>query len=75
MLARVLAMAQCLSVSVCTSQSCIETTGRIELVLAWRLPFTYPTVCFKEIWVSSKIGILPSGTAPNSGHRKFRRGK
>ena len=45
----------CLSV---TSRCCIETRGRIELVLARRLSFTYPTLCFKEIWVSPKITVL-----------------
>ena len=36
---------------------CIETTGRIELFfLPWRLRSTYPTLCFKEIWVSPKLG-------------------
>jgi len=51
--------------SVCqssTSQYCIETTGRIELFLAWRLPSTYPTLCYKEIRASPKIGVLPFGT-------------
>jgi len=43
MLARVLAMALCPSVSVClsvTSRGSIEMGERIELVLAWELPFT-----------------------------------
>jgi len=44
----VLAMALCpsvrLSVSV-TSRSSIETDGRIQLVLEWKLPSTHPTVC------------------------------
>jgi len=44
----------CLSerLSVCssiTSQYCIKTIGRIELVLAWRLPSPYPTLYCKEI--------------------------
>ena len=38
------------------------TTGRIELVLAWRLPSTYPTLCYKKIWVSQKTGVLPFET-------------
>jgi len=44
--------------SVCrsvTNRYCIETTGRIELVLAWRLPSTYPTLCYKEIRVPPQI--------------------
>ena len=31
-------------------------------VLAWKLPSTYPTLCYREIWVSPKIRVLPSGT-------------
>ena len=31
-------------------------------VLVWRLPSTYPTLCCKKMWVSSKIRVLPSGT-------------
>ena len=27
----------------------------------WMLPSTYPTLCCKEIWVSAKIRVLPSG--------------
>ena len=36
---------------------------------AWRLPSTYPTLCYKEIWVSPKIMVLPSlwYFVPNSG--------
>jgi len=51
----------CLSV---TSRQCIETIGRIELVFDMGLPSTYPTLCFKESWVSPKIrvGLLPAGT-------------
>ena len=30
--------------------------------LAWRLPSTYPALCYKEIWVSPKIRVLSSGT-------------
>ena len=48
----------CLSV---TSRCCIETTRRIELVLAWRLHSTYPTLWYKDIWVSPKIRVVPSG--------------
>jgi len=42
----------------------LETTGRIELVLAWQLLSTYLTPCFKEIRVDirPKIRVLPSGT-------------
>jgi len=44
-------MSVCLSV---TSRSLIETDGRIELVLAWRLRSTYPTLRSKNILVSPK---------------------
>jgi len=46
-----------------TSRCCITTTGRIELVLAWRLPSTYPALRGKEILLSPKIRVLPSGTS------------
>ena len=62
MLARVLAMAMYPCLSVCLSQVGVETDKRIGLVLAWELPSTYPTLCYKEIQVSSKIRVLPSGT-------------
>jgi len=46
---RLLAMAvcPCLCLSVCLSQvgSYIETVERIELVRAWKLPSTHPTLC------------------------------
>ena len=64
MLAPVYAVVPCPSVrrpSV-TSRCCIETTGRIELVFGVGLPSTYPTLCSKEIWLSPKIRVLPSGT-------------
>jgi len=44
------------------SQYCIETTGRIKLLLVWMLPSTYLTLCYKETWVSPKITVLPSWT-------------
>jgi len=54
----VCAVVTCLSV---TSWYCTETTGWIELFLAWTLLSTYPTLCYKEIWVSPKTRVLPSG--------------
>jgi len=40
-----------------TNRYCIETTGRIELVSAWRLSSTYPTLCHKEIYeISQNLG-------------------
>jgi len=54
MVARVLAMALCLRLSVSVTSRCsIETVERIGLVLAWELLSTYPTPCFKEIQVPS----------------------
>jgi len=76
MLARVLAMAPCpcLCLSV-TSRCSIETDRRNNLVLAWGLLSTSPTLYFMEIQVSTKIRVLPSGTFfLNSGLRKFRHG-
>ena len=63
MLARELAMALCMCLSVSVTSRCsVETGERIELVLAWELPSTYPTLCYKEIQISSKIRVLPSRT-------------
>jgi len=44
--------------------------SRWFLTLVWKLPSAYPTLCYKEIWVSPKIGYLPLGFY--SGVRKFR---
>jgi len=38
-----------------TRRYCIETTGRIALVLARRLPLIYPRLYYKEIRVYPKI--------------------
>ena len=76
MLARVLAVSLCLSVrtsvcsSVCLSVSvCLSQVGvlskqveELNWVLAWELPSTSPTVCYKKIQVPSKIRVFPSGT-------------
>jgi len=43
----------CLSVR---SRHCVETNGRIELVMTWRLLSTYPTQCCEEIRVFLKYG-------------------
>jgi len=69
----------CLSVYVSvTRRYCIETAARIELVFcsAYRLPSTYATLCSKEIKVSRKIRVLPSGTLSKTlyGLGKFRHG-
>ena len=61
MLARVLATALCLSVCLSvTNLSFIETNRRIELVFAWELYSTCPTLCYKKILVSPKITELSS---------------
>jgi len=37
---------------------CMETAQRIQLVVPTE---AYPTLCYNGIWVSPKIGLLPSG--------------
>jgi len=55
---------QCLSVCLSvTSRYSVKRDERINLILAWRLFSTSPTLCFKEIQVSI-----------NSGLTKFRHG-
>jgi len=61
--------ALCPSVSVClsvclsvTSRCSIETTERIELVFGTELPSAFATLGYKEIRISRKTTILPSGT-------------
>jgi len=63
MLARVLAIALCLSVCVCLSQVGVLSKGMNGLMwfLAWRLFSTSPALSFKEIRVFTKIRVLPSG--------------
>jgi len=58
-------LSSCVRLSVClsvTSRYCTKTTGRIELVFVIGLPSTYPTLCYKEMWVSPKTRVLASGT-------------
>ena len=57
----------CLSVcpSVClsvTSWCSVEVVGRIEMVFGVDAFFDQPYTVFYEIRVSTKIGVLPSGT-------------
>jgi len=74
MLARYLLLSLCLSVCLSvTNWYCIETTERIELVLARRRSSAYPTLCYKEIRVSPKLGTSLWNFVP--GLTKFRRGK
>ena len=51
----------CSSVSV-TSRCSIESDERIDVVIAYRLFSTSPTLCCKEIQVSTKTRVLSSGT-------------
>jgi len=64
MLARY-AMALCSPVrlSQASIQRYIETVEQIELVFGKiaTIPSAYPTMCYKGIWLSSKIRVLPSG--------------
>ena len=76
-------MVRCMCVCVClsvTSRSSNKTAKYVELILAWRLPSAYPTLCLKKTRVTPKIRILPSGTlfrnfVPNFGLGKFPHGK
>jgi len=52
-------MALCLSV---TSWCSIEVVGRIELLFGLEASFDQFYTVFKEIQVSTKIRVLPSGT-------------
>jgi len=45
-----------------TSQCSIDMDEQTDLVLARRILSTSPTLCCKEIQVSTKTRILPSGT-------------
>ena len=77
MLARYL-LSWCVRLSVRPSQAGIVSKRLDESswFMVWRLPSTYPTLCYKEMSVSSKITVLPCGTfLPNSGLGKFRHGK
>ena len=66
-LARVLAMALCLYVSV------TDWAEQIRLVLAQEFHSIYPTPCYKEIGIPFKNkGTSLWNFAPNSGLRKFR---
>ena len=63
----------CLSV---TSQYCIETTGRIDLVLGMEASFHPSHTVLQGNLGTSKIWVFPSGTVPiNFGLRKFCRGE
>jgi len=71
----VLAMALCLCVHLSQASIVSKRLDKSSWVLAWRLPFTYPTLCFREIWASPKIRVLPSGTLSKLWTGKFRHAK
>jgi len=72
-LARVLAMALCLSVRLSdTSRSSIETDKGIGMFLARKLSSTYPMLCYKEVWVPPTIRVLPSRTLLQTPDLEFR---
>jgi len=64
MLPPVLAMALCPSVRLCLTQVGVlsKRLNKPSWFLACELPSTHVTLCYKEIRVSPKIRILPSGT-------------
>jgi len=64
-------LSSCVSV---TCRYCIEMTGRIELVFGMEAHSTHPTLCYKEIWISPKIRVLPSVTLSKLRIRKVRHG-
>jgi len=51
----VLAVAMCLSVCVSHSRVLQNRLNGSSWFLAWRLPFTSPTLCCKEIWVFLRV--------------------
>ena len=61
-IARVLAMALCLCLSVSRVGVLAKGMNGLICFLAWRLLSTSPTLSFKEILVSTKIRVLPFGT-------------
>ena len=66
MLARYMLSSECPSVRLSvTSWYCIETTfRRIELVLAWRLPSTYPHCVIRKFGYLQKLEYFPLGLCP-----------
>ena len=55
-------MSVCLSVRSSRASIVSKKLDESSRLLARRLPYTYPTLCCKEIWVSPKITELFSGT-------------
>jgi len=73
MLARVLAMALCLSVSVCLSQVGVlsKRMNESSWVLVWELPSTYPAVLKRNSGIFNNKGTSLWKFIQNSGLRKF----
>ena len=62
-------LSSCVRPSVCpsvTSQYCMEMTERIDLIFGCKPPPTYPTLSYKKIWVTPKIGYFPSELCPKT---------
>jgi len=61
--------------SVCLSQAGVvsKRLDKSSWFLAWRLPSTYPTLCYKVICVSSELEYF--SFVRYSGFRQFRHGK
>ena len=71
-------LSSCVCLSVCLSARLpqagivLKRLDESSCFLAWGLPLTYPTLCCREIWVSSKIMVyFPLGLCPNSRLKKI----
>jgi len=51
----------CLSVRLSQAGVLSKRLDASSWYLAWRLPSIYPKLCFKEIWISPEIRVLPDG--------------
>jgi len=64
----------CVSVTPLTRRYCIETAAQIETIcclqLSLDLCYTQHTLCFREIRVSLKTRVLPSGTLSQTLDRR-----
>ena len=54
-------LAVCQSVRLSQAGIVSKRLDKSSWSFVWMLPSTYPTLCCKEIWVSAKIRVLPSG--------------
>ena len=53
----------------------IEIAAWIKLIVGYRFHSVHATLCFREIWISPKIRVLPLNFIPNFGLRKFHHGQ